>query len=134
MKSEFEQDELNLISEAIIDAGLEVHREIGPGLLESIYEDCLSWEIGKRGFTVERQKVIPVIYKNTLTSHPFRLDMLIEDKVVVEIKNVERLIPIHEAQILTYLKLTGCAVGLLLNFNAVLFKNGIKRIVNGFDR
>jgi GxxExxY protein len=117
----------------MINAGIEVHRAIGPGLLESIYENCLAMELSSRGFNFERQKQVPVIYKGVNAGRPFRPDLLIENEVVVEIKAVENILPIHQAQALTYLRLSGCPVGLILNFNSVFLKDGIKRIVNGFD-
>jgi GxxExxY protein len=134
MKSEEDQKRINSISEKVIEAAIEVHRVLGPGLLESIYEDCLAIELGKRGSTIKRQLPVPVIYKGELAGQPLRLDLVIEDEVIVEVKAVEKIIPIHQAQLLTYLKLTGFSVGLLLNFNSVLMKDGIRRMVNNFDR
>jgi GxxExxY protein len=127
-----EKDRLNSITESIIGCAIAVHRELGPGLLESAYEDCLAFEIVQRGLKVERQKALPVVYKAVALDCGYRLDLLIENAVIVEIKTVDRLLPIHEAQLLSYLKLSGCKVGLLMNFNVTLLKKGIRRFVYGF--
>jgi GxxExxY protein len=134
MREKVERDRINEITQGIIEAGIEVHRILGPGLLESIYEDCLAMELGVRGFRVERQKKLPVMYKGKQAGRPFRLDFLVENEVVVELKTVGTILPLHQAQLLTYLKLTGCSVGLILNFNSPLIKDGIRRIVNEFDK
>jgi len=134
MRSEEDQVRINSISQKVIDAAIEVHRVLGPGLLESIYEDCLVIELGKGGTDIKRQMPVPVLYKGELAGQSLRLDLIIEDEVIVEVKAVEKIIPIHQAQLLTYLKLSGCSVGLLLNFNSVLMKDGIKRMVHNFDR
>ncbi|MCP4423834.1 MAG: GxxExxY protein [Chloroflexi bacterium] len=118
----------NLLSNAIIGAAIEVHKQLGPGLLESAYEECLAHEMTLRKIPFERQKPLPVIYKGTKLDVGYRLDFLVGGLVVVELKAIERLAPIHEAQIITYLKLTNCKLGLLLNFNVPLMKNGIKRV------
>ena len=117
------------LTEQIIGAAIAVHRELGPGLLESAYEACLSFELMQRGLTVERQKSMPVIYKSVEIDCGYRLDLLIERKVVVELKTVEQLLPVHDAQLLTYLRLSGCKVGLLLNFHASSLKDGLRRLV-----
>ncbi|MDP3876562.1 MAG: GxxExxY protein [Methylobacter sp.] len=122
----------NNITNEIIGAAIEVHRELGPGLMESIYEECLSIELTSRNVYFEQQKIIPVLYKKQVIKSNFRLDLLVENKVIVELKAVENLLPIHTAQLLTYLKLTECRIGLLINFNVPVLKNGIKRIVNGY--
>ncbi len=124
---------LNEITEAVIGAAIAVHRELGPGLLESAYEACLTYELTERGLKVERQKGLPVIYRGVLLDCGYRIDLLVEEQVVVELKTVERVEPIHEAQLLSYLKLSGCKVGLLINFNVKVLKNGIKRLVFGFQ-
>lgn len=124
-------EELNTITEAIIGGAIAVHRELGPGLLESAYEACLAYELADRGLSVERQKGLPVIYRNVQVDCGYRMDLLVDGKVVVELKTVEGLEPIHEAQLLSYLKLSGCKVGLLINFNVAILKNGIRRLVNG---
>ena len=106
-----------------------VHRELGPGLLESAYEACLAFELVERGLSVERQKALPVKYRGVNVDCGYRIDLLVEGKVIIELKAVERLEPIHEAQLLSYLKLSGCKVGLLINFNVKVLKSGIRRLV-----
>jgi len=113
----------------IIAAAIEVHRELGPGLLESAYQACLAREFSVRGLSFEQEKPLPVEYKGVRVDCGYRLDFLVAGKVVVELKTVDALAPVHEAQLLTYLKLTGCRVGLLINFNVPILKNGIKRRV-----
>jgi len=117
------------VSGAIIDAGLKVHRTLGPGLMESAYEQCLAYELGQRGVAARRQIALPIIYEGARLDAGYRLDMVVEDSVIVEIKAVEALTALHEAQIMTYLKLSGLRIGLLVNFNVLLFKNGLKRFV-----
>ncbi len=125
---------LNEITEAVIGAAIAVHRELGPGLLESAYDEaCLAYELTERGLNVERQKSLPVIYREVLLDCGYRIDLLVEEQIVVELKTVERVEPIHEAQLLSYLKLSGCKVGLLINFNVKVLKNGIRRLVFGFQ-
>ena len=121
--------DLNKITEAIISSAIAVHRELGPGLLESAYEACLTFELIERGFLAERQKALPITYREVSLDCGYRIDLLVENQVIVELKTVESLAPIHEAQLLSYLKLSGCAVGLLINFNVRVLKNGIRRIV-----
>lgn len=123
--------QLNRITESVIGAAMAVHRELGPGLLESAYEACLAFELVERGSTVERQKALPVKYRGVKVDCGYRIDLLVEGKVIIELKAVERLEPIHEAQLLSYLKLSGCKVGLLINFNVKVLKNGIRRLVLG---
>ena len=118
------------LTEAIIGAAMEVHRALGPGLLESAYQECLYRELELRQIPFQRQYDLPVSYKGQLLDCGYRLDVLVADVLVVELKAVERLLPIHEAQLLSYLKLSGKKLGLLINFNVVHLKNGIKRIVN----
>ena len=120
----------NEISERIIGCAIEVHKALGPGLLESAYEECLFYEIYQLGLKVEKQKPLPLIYKEIKLEVGYRLDLIVENKVVVEIKSVEALNDIHIAQVLTYLKLSGCKLGLLINFNVLKVKDGIKRLVN----
>ncbi len=122
----------NEITEQIIGAAIEVHRIMGPGLLESVYEDCLAIEFGIRQLKFERQKTIPLQYKHHQVASDLRLDLIVNGKVIVELKTVEKLLPVHEAQLLTYLRLTGCKVGLLINFNVPVLKDGIKRMVHQF--
>jgi GxxExxY protein len=121
--------ELNKITEQVIGAAIEVHRALGPGLLESAYEECLCHELRLRGVAFERQRPLPVEYKGTKLDCGYRLDLLVADVVVVEIKAVESIEPIHEAQLLTYLKLGGWTLGLLINFNVPVLKDGIRRRV-----
>ena len=120
------------LTEKIIGAAIEVHKTIGPGLLESAYEECLAHEMQLRGLRFERQIALPVTYKDVKLDCGYRLDFLVEKKVVIELKAVDILQPIHEAQLLTYLKLGGWTVGLLINFNVPVLKSGIKRIVNNY--
>lgn len=122
---------LNEVSGQVIGAAIAVHRELGPGLLESAYEACLVHELGQRGVQVEQQVAQPVFYKGLQLECGYRLDLLVEDRVIVELKAVEALLPIHEAQLLTYLKLRKLRLGLLINFNVPILKNGIKRLLNG---
>ena len=121
--------EYNKITEKIIGSAIAVHRELGPGLLESAYEACLAFELAERGLSVEMQKALPVSYRDVRLDCGYRLDLLVEGKIIVELKAVERIEPIHAAQILSYLKLSGCKVGLLINFNVKVLKTGIKRFV-----
>jgi GxxExxY protein len=119
----------NILSKEIIGAAIEVHRHLGPGLLESAYEACLAHELAQRSISFERQKSLPVVYKDVRLDAGFRVDSVIDDLVVVELKAVDALAAVHEAQVLTYLRLTGCKLGLLLNFNVPRLKDGIKRLV-----
>ncbi len=121
--------DLNNISGAIVDSAINVHKNLGPGLLESIYEEALCYEFEKRRLSYERQKRLKIPYEEIVLKTDFRLDLIVENKIIVELKCVERIIPIHEAQLLTYLKITDCKLGLLLNFNCPLMKDGIKRII-----
>ena len=125
-----EREELDRIAGIIIGAAIEVHRALGPGLLESAYEACLAYELSQRGLKVERQKPLPVIYKDVKLDCGYRMDLLVEDKVVVEIKAVESLAPIHLAQMISYLRLSGCKLGLLINFHVRMLKDGVRRVVN----
>ena len=113
----------------IIDAALKVHRILGPGLLESSYEQCLAYELHQRGVAVQRQVPLPIIYDGLHFEAGYRIDLLVQNRVIVEIKAVETLSRLHHAQLPTYLKLSGCRIGLLINFNVVLLKNGLKRLV-----
>ena len=120
----------NELSKIVFEAGLKVHKALGPGLLESAYEECLLHELQKLGLFVEKQKSLPLIYEEVKLDAGYRIDLLVEKKIIIEIKSVEALNDLHLAQILTYLKLSNCKLGLLINFNTVLFKNGVKRVVN----
>jgi GxxExxY protein len=121
-------EKVDSVARQIVDAALEVHRFLGPGLIESVYEVCLCYELSQRGLTFQTQLPIPINYKGIRLDAELRPDLLVEDCVIVELKSVEALLPIFEAQLLTYLKLTGKRLGLLINFNAQLLKNGIRRI------
>jgi GxxExxY protein len=126
------QQKLDSITEKIIGAAISVHRELGPGLLESAYEECVCFEFSQLGLRFERQVPLPVHYKEVKLDCGYRMDIVIERLVIVEIKAVERIIPVHEAQLLSYLKLAKLRVGLLLNFHTPVLKSGVKRIVNNF--
>jgi GxxExxY protein len=127
------KDRLNALTHAIIGGAIAVHRELGAGLLESAYEACLAFELMDRGFLVERQKPLPLVYRGQIVDCGYRIDLLIDRLVVVEVKAIERFDRVHAAQVLSYLRLSGCKVGLLINFNVKwLAEDGIKRIVNGF--
>jgi GxxExxY protein len=121
----------NDISGKIIGAAIEVHKKLGPGLLESAYEECLCCEMQLRGIEFERQVPLSLNYKGVVLDCAYRLDLLVEDKVIVELKSIEGLEPIHEAQMLTYLKLRNAWQGLIINFNVIMLKDGIRRLVNG---
>lgn len=122
-------DLLNELSYQIIGAAYKVHRELGPGLLESTYEVCLEYQLSLAGLAVERQKILPVIYDSVQLDTGYRIDLLVESQIILEIKAVEEIIPVHKAQLMTYLKLSGLKLGLLLNFNVSDMKKGINRIV-----
>jgi GxxExxY protein len=117
------------IFKTILDCSFKVHTALGPGLLESSYEECLSYEIKKAGLVVQKQKPLPLIYEEVKLDIGYRVDLLVENKIIVEIKSVESLADIHMAQILTYMKLSECKLGLLVNFNVKSLKNGIKRVI-----
>jgi len=125
-------EELNRLSGAVIDSSMAVHRALGPGLLESAYQACLSHELRKRGFGVTTEVPLPVVYDGHKLEAGYRIDLLVEGQVVVEVKAVDALAPIHRAQLLTYLRLSGRSLGLLLNFNVPLMKDGIVRMRNGY--
>ncbi len=122
--------DINELSSNIIGAAIEVHKTLGPGLLESAYEECLSYEFGLRRLSNERQKPLSVIYKGKELDCGYRLDIVVENLIILELKSCERIEPIHKAQLLTYLKLSGLNLGLLLNFNVALMKDGLVRVVN----
>ncbi len=117
----------NELTHTIIGAAIEVHRQLGPGLLESAYEECLARELTVRGLGYQRQKAVPVVYKEVKLECGYRMDILVEDRIVLELKSVEALNPVHEATILTYLRLSGRSLGLLINFNVAILKDGIRR-------
>lgn len=120
----------NELSNKIIGCAIEVHRQLGPGLLESAYQACLLYELQQAGLNVRQEIPMPIIYKEIELNHGYRIDLLVEEKVVIELKTVEVLHPVHTAQILTYLRLGDYRLGLLLNFNVLMLKNGIKRVIN----
>ncbi|CAD7766634.1 MAG: PD-(D/E)XK nuclease superfamily protein [Candidatus Argoarchaeum ethanivorans] len=122
--------DINNSTGKVIGAAIEVHTALGPGLLESAYEECLCHEFNLQGIPYERQKELPVEYKGVKLDCGYRLDIIVAEKLIVELKSVEKLQPIHEAQLLTYLKMTGIKIGLLINFNVPLLKDGIKRLAN----
>jgi len=126
---EEERAELERLATIIVDAGLKVHRALGPGLLESAYEHCLAHELQLRGLAVGQQIPLPIVYEGTTLDGGYRLDLVVEKVVIVEVKAVEAVTPVHHAQLLTYLRLSGCRMGFLMNFNVALFKQGLKRLV-----
>jgi GxxExxY protein len=127
-----DREKLDEISRRIIGAAIEVHRHLGPGLLESAYQSCLAFELQQLGLKVEEQRSLPVVYEQVKLDCGYRLDFVVEDEIIVEIKAIEQLLPIHEAQLLSYLRLAKKRVGLLMNFHVPVLKNGLKRIVNEF--
>jgi GxxExxY protein len=125
-------ERLNEITEIIIGAAISVHRALGPGLLESVYLACLIYELIATDLKIETQRALPVVYRGVRLECGFRADLIVEGCVIVEVKSIERLAPVHQAQMITYLRLSGCSLGLILNFNTKLMKDGIKRAVNAF--
>ncbi|WP_397363597.1 GxxExxY protein [Olleya sp. R77988] len=120
----------NKITENIIGCAIEVHRNLGPGLLESAYQECLLYELKKLGYSVKKEIIQPITYKDITLDHGYRIDLLVENQIVIELKTVEKFTEVHSAQILTYMKLGDYPIGLLLNFKTKLLKNGIKRFIN----
>ena len=123
------KEEYDPLTKTVIGCAIDVHKELGPGLLESVYEECLVYELTEKGLLVRRQVVLPIKYKNINLESGYRMDILIPEKLVIELKTVEQLLPVHKAQILTYLRLTGIKTGLIINFFTPILINGIKRIV-----
>lgn len=121
----------NEISKIVFESALKVHKVLGPGLLESAYEECLFYELKKFDLKVEKQKALPLIYEEVKLDVGYRIDIIIEDKFIVEVKSVEALTDVHLAQLLTYLRLSDCRLGLLINFNVKLLKEGVRRVING---
>jgi GxxExxY protein len=119
--------EINQITQKIIGCAIEVHKHLGPGLLESAYEECLAFELTNAGLNIERQKPTPIVYKDIKLECGYRIDILVENEVIIELKTIDEFNPVHEAQILTYMKFGRKSIGLLINFNVKLLKNGIKR-------
>ncbi|MGG7549845.1 GxxExxY protein [Chryseobacterium arthrosphaerae] len=120
----------NELSKIVFETGLKIHKKLGAGLFEHVYEECMFYELTQSGFYVEKQKHIPIVYEGLTIENAFRLDIIIENKVILEIKAVDYINPTHKAQLLTYLKMTNCKLGMLLNFQSDVFKNGVTRIVN----
>ncbi len=131
MRKSFEEADIELdkIAKEVVDAAFKVHFNIGPGLLESAYEACLAYEIGQRGLSVERQVAVPLVYEKVKLNVGFRIDLLVQKRLIVEVKAVESLLPVHRAQVLTYLKLSGLQLGLLINFYSPTLKKGLERII-----
>ena len=129
--TEAQRSELNELSHRVIGLCIEVHRELGPGLLESAYEEALAYELTMAGYRFERQREMPLLYKGVKLDCGYRLDLVIEEKLIIELKAVNDLLPVHHAQLLTYLKLERRALGLLVNFNVPMLKNGVQRVVSG---
>ena len=119
----------SVLSDVVIGLAIDVHRQLGPGLLESAYEQCLCYELEQNGIPFARQVILPVVYKSVQLDCVYRMDVVVDSQLVVEIKSVDRLMPIHESQMLTYLRLSGHKVGLLMNFNSLALKDGLKRLV-----
>ena len=126
------EERLNKITEKIIGVAISIHRALGPGLLESAYEACMVYDLTQAGLKIEQQKPLPVVYRGVKLECGYRLDLMVENEAIVEIKSVEKLLPIHKAQLMSYLKLSNCKVGLLINFNVEILKDGIQRVVNNF--
>ncbi|MGN7864162.1 GxxExxY protein [Chryseobacterium sp. 22458] len=120
----------NELSKIVFETGLKIHKKLGAGLFEHVYEECMFYELTKSGVSIERQKLLPIIYEELRIENAFRLDMIIENKVILEIKAVDYINSTHKAQLLTYLKMANCKLGMLLNFQSDVFKNGVTRIVN----
>ncbi|MFP4555857.1 MAG: GxxExxY protein [Bacteroidales bacterium] len=125
------QNDYNILTEEVIAAAIDVHRELGPGLLESVYQSCFCEELSSRNISFVSQSKLPINYKGKKLNKDFIIDILIENKLIVELKAVEKILPVHEVQLVTYLKLSGKKLGLLINFNEPLLKNGIRRRING---
>ncbi|MCW8956366.1 MAG: GxxExxY protein [Gammaproteobacteria bacterium] len=122
--------EINVLSAKVIGSAIEVHKHLGPGLLESVYQKCLEYELCDAGLTVQREVLLPVRYKHLSFSDAYRIDLIIENRLIIELKSVESILPVHGAQLLSYLKLSGFELGLLINFNVPQLSKGIKRIIN----
>jgi len=131
-RGDAETQRVNEITEQVIGACIDIHRQLGPGLLESAYEECLCYDLSTLGLAFERQKDLPVAYKRVRLACGYKIDIVVESLVIIALKAVEKLLPIHEAQLLTYLKLSDPSVGLLINFNVPALKQGLKRIANNF--
>ncbi|WP_454060001.1 GxxExxY protein [Elizabethkingia ursingii] len=121
----------NELSKIVFDLGLKIHKKLGAGLFESVYEECMYYELKNFGLEVEKQKYLPIVYETLIIENVFRVDLIVENKLILEIKTVDFINDIHKAQVLTYLKMTGLKLGLLLNFRTDVFKDGVKRVING---
>jgi GxxExxY protein len=121
--------EIEQVAQVVVDAALKVHKALGPGLLESAYEHCLAHELSVRGLSLRRQAALPIRYDGVTLDAGYRLDLVVHNAIILEVKSVDALTPLHHAQLLTYLKLSGCRLGFLMNFNVPLFKQGLKRVV-----
>ena len=128
------EKERNNLSKVILDSAIEVHKELGPGLLESVYEICLCKELLNKGIPYQRQVSLPIMYKNEKLDAEFRMDIVVEDEIIIELKAVEEMLPVHHAQLLTYLKLYNKRLGLLINFNTPRLVDGFKRLINGYEK
>jgi GxxExxY protein len=128
--SNVEQFDIEQLAKAAIDCGLRVHQDIGPGLLEAAYEAFLAASLAERGLRVETQKLVPVTYRGAVVRDAFRIDLLVDGRLIIEVKSTERLAPVHSKQVLTYLRLMNLPLGLLMNFGADMFRNGLKRVIN----
>lgn len=126
------RDELNEISGKVIESAIKVHKALGPGMLEGAYQVCLTHELSKGGYRVESEVPMPIVYDGIKLSSGYRIDLLVEDSVIVELKAIERLMPVHEAQLLSYLRMSDKRLGLLINFNVKLLRDGLRRVVNNF--
>lgn len=120
----------NELSKIVFEIGLKIHKKLGAGLFEHVYEECMFYELSQTGLLIEKQKLLPIVYEDLKIENAFRLDMILENKLILEIKTVDYINPNHKAQLLTYLKMSGCKLGLLLNFQSGVFKNGVTRVVN----
>jgi len=123
----------NELAAIVVDTSVNIHRQLGPGLLESAYEAVLVYELGRRGLMIERQVPIPLIWKDMIVEDSYRIDVLVEKRLIVELKSVEKVLPVHKKQVITYLKVSGLKLGLLINFGAALLKDGITRLVNNLE-
>lgn len=128
----YTESDYNILTELVIQKAIEVHKELGPGLLESVYETCLVKLLKDEGVNIQSQVQVPIVFRNELLDKNFILDVLVEDVLILEIKAVEKILPVHESQLVTYLKLSNKKLGLLINFNADLLKNGVRRKINGY--
>ncbi len=126
------RDELNAISGKIIECAITVHKELGPGMLEGAYQVCLIHELVKAGFGIDAEVVLPIHYQGLRLNAGYRIDLLVDGSVIVELKAIERVLPVHEAQLLSYLRMSGLKLGLLINFNSRLLRDGVRRVVNSF--